>query len=165
MKTPSSFYIPFVISAIISVAPSFASAANRLEPAPLYGTYNMYLDRSKQTFNGHPVTTNRPVTQTENFTTHCDASGCVAQALNKRPPPAFFDYHWVNGQWESVAGQQRQYLLCNDGSKVDSIKFDTIKPNGDGSFSGERVITVGGSGCPGEGPGKYWLPFTLTPVE
>lgn len=125
----------------------------------------MYLDRSKQTFNGHLVTTDRPATQTENFITHCDSSGCMAHSINKRPPPALFDFRWVNGQWESVVGQQRQYFFCNDGSKVNSIKLDIIKPNGDGSFSGERWIKISGSGCPGDGPGKYWLPFTLTPVN
>lgn len=146
--------------AVFSVA---LLASTRPEPVPLYGTYNMYLDRSKQTFNGHPVATNRPLTQTENFTTICATSGCVAHSLNKRPPPTSFDYHWVNGRWESISAQH-QYIVCNDGSKVDSTKFDFIKPNGDGSFTGERTITVSGSGCPGEGPGTYWLPFTLTPT-
>ena len=164
MNLFSRFYMPLAIGIVVLVEAASASA-QQLEPVPLHGTYNMYLDRSKQTFNGHAVATNRPLTQTENFTTYCDASGCVAHSLNKRPPPAFFDYHWVEGHWESVKEQQRQYLICNDGSKVNSVKFDIIKPKGDGSFSGERTITVSGSGCPGEGPGKYWLPFTLTPVK
>jgi hypothetical protein len=160
MKIFPAFFVPLAIGAVVLVVASSASA-NRPEPVPLYGAYNMYLDRSKQTFNGHVVATNRPLRQTENFTTHCDSSGCVAHSLNKRPPPASFDYHWVKGQWESVTGQQRQYLFCNDGSKVNSIKFDVIKPNADG----ERTITVNGSGCPNEGPGKYRLLFTLTPVD
>lgn len=164
MKKTSAFCIPLAIGAALFAA-ALSASPKRPEPLPLYGTYNMYLDRSQQTLNGHLVATNRPLTQTENFTTNCDAKGCMAHSLNKRPPPASFDYHWVNGQWESVAGQQRQFLLCNDGSKVDSIKLDVIKSNGDGSFSGERTITVSGTGCPGEGPGKYRLPFTLTPAE
>jgi hypothetical protein len=162
MKISASFCIPVAILAITS-----SVNANSILPAPvpLYGTYNMELDRSKQTFNGHHVTTDRPLRQTENFTTHCDTAGCVAHSLNKRPPPASFDYLWTKGHWESVAGQQRQYLLCNDGSKVNSVKVDIIKPNGDGTFSGERTIIVKGAGCPGDGPGKYWLPFTLTPTK
>lgn len=162
MKKASAFWLAI---AMTGLAVATSASANREEPVPLYGKYNMYLDRSKQTFNGRPVTTDRPYTQTENFTTQCDAKGCVAHSVNMRPPPALFDYHWINGQWESVPGQQRQFLLCNDGSKVDSIKLDAIKPNGDGSFSGERTITVSGSGCPGDGPGKYRLPFTLTPAK
>jgi hypothetical protein len=164
MKIVSAFFMSLAIGAALFAVASTASAS-RPEPVPLYGTYSMYLDREKQTFNGHQDVTNRPVKQTESFTTDCDASGCVARSINKRPPPASFEYHWANGHWESVAGQQRQYLFCNDGSKVDSIKLDVIKSNGDGSFSGERTITVSGTGCLGEGPGKYWLPFTLTPAE
>lgn len=163
MNISSRFCVPFSVGIVMLVVVSSARA-EQLEPVPLYGNYNMYLDRSKQTFNGHPVATNRPLQQVESFTTYCDVSGCVAHSLNKRPPPAFFDYRWTKGHWESVPGQQRQFLLCNDGSKVDSVKFDVINPNGDGSFSGERTIVVNGSGCPGEGPGKYWLPFTLTPL-
>jgi hypothetical protein len=162
MKTYSTFVVLLTISATALTVASPANA-NRDEPVPLYGTYDMFLDRSKQTFNDHLVTTDRPHTQTENFTTHCDASGCIASSINKRPPPKLFQYDWVNGHWESVPGQQRQTFFCNDGSKVDSIKVDVIKANGDGSFSGERTITVSGKGCPGDGPGKYWLPFTLTP--
>ncbi len=155
--------ISLAILLVIFVETSSISA-QPLEPVPLYGAYHMYLDRSKQTFNGHTVATDRPLTQTENFTTYCDSSGCVARSPNKRPPPAFFDYHWVSGHWESVPGQQHQFLICNDGSKVNSVKFDVIKPNGQGSFLGERTILVDGAGCPGEGPGKYWLPFTLTAI-
>jgi len=48
---------------------------------------------------------------------------------------------------------------------VDSFRSDFLKPNGDGSFSGERTFTVTGVGCPGEGPGTYWLPISLTPAD
>ncbi len=161
MKISSGF---LMLLAIGTIFPVIASAA-RSEPAPLYGTYNMYLDRSKQTFNGHSVKSNQPLKQTENFMTLCDSAGCVARSSNKRPPPAFFYYRWMNGQWESVVGQQRQSFFCNNGNKVASIKRDIIKSNGDGSFSGERTIIVSGAGCPGDGPGKYWLPFTLTPAK
>lgn len=164
MKFHTAFCLKFVVSALFFTM-STAGFAERAEPVPLYGTYDMFLDRAKQTFNGHPVSTDRPVKQTEHFTTLCDESGCIAHSINKRPPPASFDYQWVNNHWESIVGQQKQFLVCNDGSKVDSIKVDKITPKGDGSFSGERVITVAAVGCPGDGPGKYALPFMLVPAK
>jgi hypothetical protein len=158
-------FIPVTINTVAAtlLATSVHAAVSK-QPVMLNGTYQMFLDRAKQTFNGHLVTTDRPSTQTENFTTSCTKSGCIAHSVNKRPPPPTFDYRWVNGHWESVPEQQKQFLICNDGSKVDSIKYDTIVPNEDGTFSGERTIVVKGQGCPGDGPGKYWLPFTLTPA-
>ena len=72
--------------------------------------------------------------------------------------PTLFDYHWFNGRWESRGEYPFQ---CKDGRKITATRFDFLKPNGDGSFVGERTFTVIGSGCHGEGPGKYWLPFTL----
>ena len=48
---------------------------------------------------------------------------------------------------------------------MDSFRSDFLKPNGDGSFSGERTFTVTGAGCPDEGPGTYWLQISLTPVN
>lgn len=35
----------------------------------------------------------------------------------------------------------------------------------DGSFFGERTLTVEGAGCPGEGPGVHWLPISVTPAD
>lgn len=149
--------------AALGILPTFANT-NRMTHVPLLqGTYNMVLDRSKQTFNGRPVKTNLPIYQKETFTTYCDKIGCIAHSPNKRPPPRFFEYIWNNKQWESLTGQQHQYLICNNGSKVKSVKIDIIKPNGNGTFSGERTITVKKPGCPGEGPGQYRLTFTLTP--
>lgn len=55
-------------------------------------------------------------------------------------------------------------VRCDDGSAITTTKSDFLTPNGDGSFSGERVFTVIGPGCPGDGAGTYWLPFTLTPT-
>lgn len=165
MTTVSLFYaIPLAIGVAI-LATALPANAGRPEPVPLYGSYDSYLDHSKQTFNGRPDAS-KPSTQAASFSTICVASGCVAHwlrltELTENPnAPALFDYHWVNGRWESKG----EYPFhCNDGSKVTATRFDFIKSNGDGSFSGERTFTVGGSGCPGDGPGTYWLPFTLTP--
>lgn len=155
----------FAISATLFVSPTFANAS-RPEPVPLYGSYQTYLDHSKQTFNGRPDVS-APSKQSASFTTICVASGCVAHwllltKLTENPnAPTLFDYHWVNDRWESTG----EYPFhCSNGSKITTTRSDFLKPNGDGSFSGERTFTVSGSGCPGYGPGKYWLPFTLTPV-
>lgn len=156
--------ISFVTAAIVFTIGSSAFAASRPEPVPLYGSYIRNLDRSKQTFNGRLVTTDRPIKQKEDFFTVCKAAGCVAHTPNLYAPPGspkFIDYHWVNNRWELKADQ---FFHCNDGSQIKSILSEFFTPNGDGSFSGERSIKTAGSGCPGEGPGVYQLPFKLTPV-
>jgi hypothetical protein len=148
---------------LFSLIASTAFAATRPEPIPLYGSYTRDLDRSKQTFNGHLNGNNRPWKQTEDFSTLCDKSGCVAQTPNLYAPPGapkFIEYHWANNQWVLKA---HHFFNCNDGSKVKSILSETVKANGDGGFSGERSIVIGGSGCPGEGPGIYKIPFKLIP--
>lgn len=159
-----AFYAALV--AINLVAASSANAVTRPEPVPLYGSYNSYLDHSKQTFNGRPDSS-QPATQAASFNTICDSKGCVAHwllltKLTGNPnAPTLFEYHWVNDRWESTG----QYPFhCSDGSKVTTTRFDFIKPNGDGSFSGERTFKVSGPGCKGYGAGTYWLPFTLTPT-
>lgn len=156
--------IPCVIG-IFTFIPTSTANINRTAPVPLYGNYDAYLDHSKQTFNGRPDSS-KPSTQSASFTTVCGASGCVAHwlrltELTDNPnAPALFDYHWVNDRWES----RGEYPFhCNDGSQITTTREDFIKPNGDGSFSGERTFTVIGNGCPNAGPGKYWLPFKLTP--
>jgi hypothetical protein len=140
--------------------------ADRPQPVPLFGSYDTFLDHSLQTFNGAPNFSD-PSTQAASFTTTCVASGCVAHwlrltDLTENPnAPALFDYQWVNDRWESSS----EYPFhCDDGSTVTTTRSDFIAPNGDGSFSGERTFTVAGAGCPGDGPGTYWLPFTLTPT-
>lgn len=165
MTTVSILYaLPFALGAAILVVATSANAG-RPEPVPLYGSYDTYLDHSKQTFNGRPDVST-PSTQAASFTTVCVASGCVAHwllltKLTENPnAPTLFDYHWVNGRWESTGEYP---FRCNDGSKVTATRFDFITPNGDGSFFGERTFTVKGVGCPGDGPGKYQLPFKLTP--
>ncbi|CAN5248280.1 hypothetical protein BH10PSE19_BH10PSE19_11070 [soil metagenome] len=140
-------------------------AVIRPAPVPLYGYYKSFLDRSKQTFNGRLVDASfRPRIQTENFSTHCNASGCIAHLPNMHPlpqSPKFIEYHWVNDRWETTGDD---LFYCKDGSKVKSILFEFFKPSSDGSFSGERILKISGKGCPGDGPGTYRLPIKLTPI-
>lgn len=134
------------------------------EPVPIYGAYTRDLDRSKQTFNGQLNPNNRPSKQKEDFSTLCEGSACVARTPNLYTPPGapkFIEYQWINDRWELKADH---FFNCNDGSKVKSVLSEFFTPNGDGSFSGERSIKIGGAGCPGEGPGIYRLPFKLTPI-
>ncbi|MGV0810834.1 hypothetical protein ABQF34_02620 [Mycolicibacterium boenickei] len=149
------------------VASTPVAHADRAEPVPLFGSYDTFLDHSKQTFNGRPDAS-EPSTQAAAFATNCDAAGCVAHWLRltdlaENPnAPALFDYRWNADRWESSS----EYPFhCDDGSLVTTTRSDFLKPSGDGSFAGERTFTVAAPGCPGDGPGTYWLPFTLTPVD
>jgi hypothetical protein len=73
---------------------------------PLYGSYDTFLDHSRQTFNDQPRASD-PSTQAAGFTTTCDASGCVAHWLrltelaDNPNAPSLFDYQWVNDRWVS----------------------------------------------------------------
>lgn len=156
-------HLTFCVIALLTLTSS-AIAASRPEPVPLYGSYLRDLDRAKQTFNGQLNANNRPWKQKEDFSTVCEASGCVAHTPNLYAPPGapkFIDYHWINNRWELKADH---FFNCNDGSKVKSILSEFFTSNGDGSFSGERSIAIDKPGCPGEGPGVYRIPFKLTPV-
>jgi hypothetical protein len=146
-------------------APAVAYA-DRAEPVPIYGNYDAFLDHSLQTFNGNPDTSD-PATQKASFTTNCDANGCVAHwlrltDLEENPnAPALFDYTWNIDKWESSSDYP---FHCSGGGTVPSVRADWLKPLADGSFVGERSFTVAAPGCPGDGPGTYSLPFTLTPT-
>lgn len=137
---------------------------------PIYGYYDVFIDFSKQTFNSMPTPMN-PVAYPTEFATHCDLDGCVARMDNSddqaRNPaaPLFFEYRWNNARWET-SGEQP--YLCNrtdPGSGVPAVRSDYWIPNADGSFHGERTLVVGGTGCPGEGPGTHWVPISLTPID
>ena len=142
------------------------AGADRPQPVPLYGSYRTFLDHSKQTFNGQPRAS-EPSTQPAIFTTNCDASGCIAHwllvdKLQDNPnAPSLFDYQWAGDRWVSSSDYP---FHCDDGGTVATTRSDFLVPNGDGSFRGERTFAVGAPGCPGDGPGMYWLPFTLTPT-
>ena len=70
--------VPLAIAAAILAAP--AVNADRPEPVPLFGSYDTFLDHSRQTFNGQPNFSD-PSVQAASFTTTCVASGCVAHWL------------------------------------------------------------------------------------
>jgi hypothetical protein len=153
------------VAVVTAVVAAPVAGADWSQPVPLNGAYDTFLDHSKQTFNGQPRPS-EPSIQPANFTTTCDASGCVAHWLIDRladnpTAPTLFDYQWANDRWVSSSDYP---FHCDDGSTVDTKRSDFLIPNGDGSFRGERTFTVGAPGCPGDGPGVYWLPFTLTPT-
>ncbi|OBB32317.1 hypothetical protein A5792_00970 [Mycolicibacterium peregrinum] len=144
--------------------------ADRVEPPPLYGHYNLFIDFSKQTFNGMPTPMN-PITVPVEFTTNCDANGCVARMDNSddhaRNPsaPVAYEYRWNGNRWET-SGEYPYFCDRSDpSSAVQARRSDYWIPNPDGSFFGERTLVIGGAGCPGEGPGTHWLPISLTPID
>ncbi|MCV7238437.1 hypothetical protein A5765_11685 [Mycolicibacterium celeriflavum] len=144
--------------------------ADRVEPPPLYGFYDVFIDFSKQTFNGMPTPMN-PITVPVPFTTHCDLNGCVVRWDNKddhaRNPgaPLVYEYRWNNDRWET-SGEYPYFCDRNDpSSAVQALRSDYLIPNPDGSFFGERTLVTKGAGCPGEGPGTHWVPIRLTPID
>jgi len=164
----SALGIALAAGSALAVSP--AAHADRAEPPPLYGYYNVFVDFSKQTFNGMPTPMDSATFPVE-FTTQCDVNGCVARMDNEgdlvRNPgaPAFFEYRWNNDRWET--SEESPYLCerTNSSSAVKSQRSDYLIPNPDGSFFGERTLVVGGAGCPGEGPGTHWVPISLTPID
>jgi hypothetical protein len=155
-----------VALAVTAVAIAGAAGADRPQPVPLYGSYDTFLDHSQQTFNGQPRAS-EPSIQPASFTTTCDASGCIAHWLlvntlaDNPNAPSLFEYRWVNDRWVSSS----EYPFhCDDARTVPATRSDFLLPNGDGSFRGQRTFTVGAPACPGDGPGMYWLPFTVTPT-
>jgi len=144
--------------------------ADRAEPVPIYGYYNLFIDFSKQTFNGAPTPMN-PITVPVKFTTQCDVNGCVMRMDNKddhvRNPgaPLAYEYGWNNDRWET-SGEYPYYCDRNDpNSVVKAQRSDYWIPNPDGSFFGERTLIIDGVGCPGEGPGTHLVPISLTPID
>ncbi|GAB7145753.1 hypothetical protein [Mycobacterium riyadhense] len=158
--------LALALASASTVVTAPAASADRAQPVPLFGSYDTVLDHAKQTFNGQPRGS-EPSTQAASFSTTCDASGCTAHwllvnKLEENPnAPSLFDYHWAVDRWVSSS----EYPFhCDGGGTVTATRSDFLIPNGDGSFHGERTFTVGAPGCPGDGPGMYWLPFTLTPT-
>lgn len=159
-----------VHSVPISVTPADlppAAPADRAEPVPLYGYYDAFLDHQRQTFNGRSIAS-PSATQLGLFSTSCDVNGCVARWLRETElaenpgAPALYEYRWNVDRWESD-GEYPYHCDPAGGPTVPTTRSDFLIPSGDGSFSGERTFTVHGTGCPGEGPGSYWLPISLTP--
>lgn len=163
-KTLAGAFAAIAASTAISVA-----HANRDRPPPLYGFYNVFVDFSKQTFNGMPTPMDSKTFLVE-FTTHCDVNGCVARmdnsgdlARNPGAPPAF-EYRWENGRWETRGPYPYFCERMNPDSAVRSVRADLLIPKPDGSFFGERTLVVEGAGCPGEGPGVHRVPISVTPA-
>jgi hypothetical protein len=160
--------VVFAACAALTVTP--VAHADRAEPPPLYGYYNVFVDFAKQTFNGMP-TPMESKTFPVQFTTRCDVSGCVANWDNKddqaRNPkaPLVYEYRWNNNRWET--NEEYSYLCerTNPDSAVPSQRSDYLIPRPDGSFFGERTFVMTGAGCPGEGPGTHWVPISLTPID
>ena len=157
-----------VTCVVLPCAPS--AHADRAEPVPIYGYYDVRIDFAKQTFNGVPTPMN-PVTYPTDFATQCDVDGCVARMNNSddqtRNPaaPLEFEYRWNNARWETSGEQPYLCDRTDPTSGVPATRSDYWIPNGDGSFHGERTLVVVGTGCPGEGPGTHWVPISLTPIE
>ena len=158
----------FAAIALSIVTPT--ACADRVQSPPLNGFYNMFVDFSKQTFNGVPTPMDSKTFPVE-YTTRCDVNGCVVTMDNSgdlaRNPgaPAVFEYRWKNGRWETRGPYPYLCDRMNPDSAVKSVRADCLIPKPDGSFFGERTLTVEGAGCPGEGPGVHRLPTSVTPAR
>ncbi|OBK71790.1 hypothetical protein [Mycobacterium sp. 1274761.0] len=158
----------FAVTALLVASP--AAHADRVEPPPLYGYYNLFVDFAKQTFNGTPTPMDSktfPVL----FTTNCDVNGCVVRMDNSddhaRNPgaPLAYEYRWTGDRW-ATSGEYPYFCDRSDpNSAVAAQRSDYWVPNPDGSFFGVRTLVVEGAGCPGEGPGTHTVPIALTPVD
>lgn len=162
-----------ILAGALAVAAMAAASppvqADRSEPPPVYGYYDVFIDFSKQTFNGTP-TPMKPITVPIEFTTRCDVLGCVMHMDNtddhERNPgaPTAYEYRWNGDRW-LTAGEYPYFCDRNNPQSVRvAQRSDYWIPNPNGSFHGERTLVVGGAGCPGEGPGTHVVPISLTPI-
>jgi hypothetical protein len=159
-----------VLAACAALIGSPVAHADRAEPPPMYGFYDLSIDFSKQTFNDMPTPMN-PITFPVEFTTQCEVSGCVVRMDNTddhaRNPgaPVSYEYRWNNDRWET-SGEYPYFCDRSDpNSAVMAQRSDYWIPNPDGSFFGERTLVVDGAGCPGEGPGTHHVPISVTPID
>lgn len=155
-----------VVAALVAFAGAPDALADRAQPVPIYGYYSVFIDHSRQTFNGAP-NVSEPAIQYGRFSTDCTVDGCVAhwfrltEIAQNPSAPAMYDYLWRGNRWESTA----EYPFhCDEGGTAASVRSDFLTPQPDGSFQVERTFVVAAPGCPGQGPGTYWLPITLTPI-
>ena len=152
------------------LATPVAHATPRPAPPLLYGWYNVSVDFAQQTFNGAPTPMQSKTFLVE-YTANCDVNGCVVTMDNSddlsRDPgaPAVFEYRWNNDRWETSSDYPYLCERMNPDSAVQSVRSDYLIPRPDGSFFGQRTITVEGAGCPGEGPGVHSLPISVTPAD
>jgi len=145
------------------------ASAQRDTPPLLYGDYDVFVDFAQQTFNGVPTPTESKTFRVE-YTATCDAGGCVVRMDNSddlpRNPgaPAVFEYRWNGDRWATSGDYPYLCERMNPDSAVHSVRADYLIPQPDGSFTGQRTITVDGAGCPGEGPGVHSLPIAVRPA-
>ncbi len=164
-KTLAGAFAAVALSVVSPIA-----HADEVGPQPLYGFYNVFVDFSKQTFNGAPTPMDSR-TFLVAFTTRCDGSGCVVRMDNSgdlaRNPgaPAVYEYRWKGDRWETSGPYPYFCDRMNPKSAVQAMRTDYLIPKPDGSFFGERTLTLAGAGCPGEGPGVHRLPTSLTPAN
>lgn len=166
-----------VVGVCVAVLGAPVAHADRPEPVPVYGFYDVHVDFAKQTFNGVPGTPMESKTFPVEFSTSCDVNGCVMRMDNSgdqvRNPqaPLEYEYRWTaagegaEGRWETTGEQPYLCSRTDADSGVPSTRSDYWIPNGDGSFHGERTLVTSGAGCPGEGPGTYWVPISMTPID
>lgn len=164
------------IGACVALTAAPVAQADRVEPVPVYGFYDVHVDFARQTFNGAPTPMESKTFPVE-FSTHCDVNGCVMRMDNSgdqaRNPaaPLEYEYRWAAGvdgagaRWETSGEQPYLCSRMDPSSGVPSTRSDYWIPNPDGSFRGERTLVVAGAGCPGEGPGTHWVPISMTPIE
>lgn len=152
------------------LAAPVAQATPRPAPPLLYGWYNVSVDFAQQTFNGAPTPMQSKTFLVE-YTANCDVNGCVVTMDNSddlsRDPgaPPVFEYRWNNDRWETSSDYPYLCERMNPDSAVQSVRSDYLIPRPDGSFFGQRTITVEGAGCPGEGAGVHSLPISVTPAD
>ena len=161
--------IAALATSAVLVAPPVANA-QRGTPPLLYGWYNVFVDFGQQTFNGQPTPMQSKTFPVE-YTANCDVNGCVVTMDNSddlsRDPgaPSVFEYRWNNDRWETSSDYPYLCERMNPDSAVKSVRSDYLIPRPDGSFFGQRTITVEGAGCPGEGAGVHSLPISVTPID
>jgi hypothetical protein len=128
------------------------------------------IDFSKQTFNGMPTPMD-PISVPVQFTTQCDVTGCVpvwdngADHARNPAAPWFSRTDGIATVGKRAVSIPTFAIATTPSSAVKATRSDYLIPNPDGSFFGERTLTIDVAGCPGEGPGTHWLPISLTPVD
>lgn len=160
--------MPLASIALATIVP-FAHA-DHMQPPLLCGTYKVFVDFSKQTFNSVPTPMDSRTFVVE-FSSRYDAKGCLVSMDNSgdvaRNPgaPAVFEYRWNDGRWETSGDHPYLCERMNPNGAVKSVRADYLMPRADGSFFGQRTLTIEGAGCPGDAPVVHRLPISVTPAN
>lgn len=123
------------------------------EDATLDGTYRLLFDGSQATVNGAPAPL-PTATYWYAFQSSCAASGCTADGTlvntdDRTASPAFthnVSRQFTNGQWVRTGTYESK---CADGSTSAWTTQWSLTPQGDGTLTGTRVDTPGGTLCGG----------------